>query len=60
MKYLLTVLLVASLAPRTLEDDLSPEVIEFLIEHDAYDDLMETFYEKNNDGSDNPDGSHNL
>ena len=60
MKYLLTVLLVASLAPRTLEDDLSAEAIEFLIEHDAYDDLMETFYEKNNDGSDNPDGSHNL
>ena len=60
MKYLLTVLLVASLAPRTLEDDLSPEAIAFLIEHDAYDDLMETFYEKNNDGNDNPDGSHNL
>ena len=60
MKYLLAVLLVASLAPRTIEDDLSPEAIEFLIEHDAYNDIMETFYEKNNDGNDNPDGSHNL
>jgi hypothetical protein len=60
MKYLLTVLLVASLAPRTIEDDLSPEALEFLIEHDAYDDIKETFYEKNNDGDNHSDGSHNL
>lgn len=29
---------------RTPEDDISPEAVQFLKDHDAYDDVIDAFY----------------
>jgi hypothetical protein len=46
MKYILILLIGFIVSPRTIEQDLGKEQIEFLKEHDAYDDIMETFFNK--------------
>ena len=46
MKYILILLLGFIVSPRTIEQDFTKEQIEFLKEHGAYEDVIETFYEK--------------
>lgn len=48
MKIIISILIVLGLSQKPeikpIEDEISPGAIEFLKEHDAYDDVIDAFY----------------